>query len=107
VRDADAAHFGRALGVNIESGAAGEHGHAHHMRAINKVRAAGGLKQMVDSGQLRSGIMKSAIDHGVDMVLAGSIRDDGPLPDVITDMVEAQERMRANLGGVRMALMLS
>ena len=107
VHDVEAALFGTALGVNIESGAPSEHGHEHHMRAINRVRAAGGLKQMVESGQLRSGIMKAAIKHGVDMVLAGSIRDDGPLPDVITDMVEAQQRMRANLGGVRMALMLS
>src|SRR4029077_11272926 len=106
VHDVEAAVFGTALGVNIERGAPSEHGHEHHMRAINRVRAAGGRKQMVESGQLRSGIMKAAIERGVDMVLAGSIRDDGPLPDVITDMVEAQQRMRANLGGVRMALML-
>src|SRR5258708_8117551 len=84
-----------------------EHGHEHHMRAINRVRAAGGLKQMVESGQLKSGVMKSAIDHGVEYVLAGSVRDDGPLPDVITEMVEAQRRMRAALPGVRLALMLS
>src|SRR6266851_4337912 len=99
--------IGTALGVNVESGLAIEHGHEHHMRAINRVRAAGGLRQMVESGQLTSGVMKSAIDHGVDIVLAGSVRDDGPLPDVITEMVEAQRRMRASLHGVRMALMLS
>jgi lysine-ketoglutarate reductase/saccharopine dehydrogenase-like protein (TIGR00300 family) len=107
VHDVESALFGTALGVNIESGLAIEHGHEHHMRAINRVRAAGGLKQMVESGQLKTGVMKSAIDHGIDIVLAGSVRDDGPLPDVITDMVEAQRRMRASLGGVRMALMLS
>jgi len=107
VHDVEAALFGTALGVNIESGAPSEHGHEHHMRAINRVRAAGGLKEMVASGQLRSGIMKSAIEHGVEMVLAGSVRDDGPLPDVISDMVEAQQRMRACLPDVRMALMLS
>ena len=107
VHDVESALFGTALGVNIESGLAIEHGHEHHMRAINRVRAAGGLRQMVESGQLKSGVMKSAIDHGIDIVLAGSVRDDGPLPDVITDMVEAQRRMRAALGGVRMALMLS
>jgi lysine-ketoglutarate reductase/saccharopine dehydrogenase-like protein (TIGR00300 family) len=107
VHDVEAALFGTALGVNVESGEPSEHGHEHHMRAINRVRAAGGLKQMVDSGQLKSGVMKSAIEHGIDIVLAGSVRDDGPLPDVITDMVQAQARMRESLTGVRMALMLS
>jgi lysine-ketoglutarate reductase/saccharopine dehydrogenase-like protein (TIGR00300 family) len=107
VHDVEAALFGTALGVNIESGVSMEHGHEHHMRAINRVRAAGGLKQMVASGQLKSGVMKSAIEHGVEYVLAGSVRDDGPLPDVITEMVEAQRRMRAALPGVRLALMLS
>jgi len=107
VHDVEAALFGTALGVNVESGEPSEHGHEHHMRAINRVRAAGGLRQMVESGQLRSGVMKSAIEHGIDYVLAGSVRDDGPLPDVITDMVEAQRRMRECLGGVRMAIMLS
>ena len=107
VHDVEAALFGTALGVNVESGEPSEHGHEHHMRAINRVRAAGGLRQMVESGKLRSGVMKSAIDHGIEVVLAGSVRDDGPLPDVITDMVEAQRRMRECLGGVRMAIMLS
>jgi lysine-ketoglutarate reductase/saccharopine dehydrogenase-like protein (TIGR00300 family) len=107
VHDVEAALFGTALGVNIESGVPIEHGHEHHMRAINRVRAAGGLRQMVESGQLKSGVMKSAIEHGVEIVLAGSVRDDGPLPDVITDMVEAQRRMRAALKDVRLALMLS
>ena len=107
VHDVEAALFGTALGVNIESGVPTEHGHEHHMRAINRVRGAGGLRQMVESGQLKSGVMKSAIDHGVEIVLAGSVRDDGPLPDVVTEMVEAQRRMRAALSGVRIALMLS
>jgi lysine-ketoglutarate reductase/saccharopine dehydrogenase-like protein (TIGR00300 family) len=107
VHDVESALFGTALGINIESGVAMEHGHEHHMRAINRVRAAGGLRQMVQSGQLKSGVMKSAIDHSVEIVLAGSVRDDGPLPDVITDMIEAQRKMRAALKGVRMALMFS
>jgi lysine-ketoglutarate reductase/saccharopine dehydrogenase-like protein (TIGR00300 family) len=107
VHDVESALFGTALGVNIESGMPIEHGHEHHMRAINRVRAAGGLRQMVESGQLKSGVMKSAIEYGVEVVLAGSVRDDGPLPDVITEMVEAQRRMRAALPGVRIALMLS
>ena len=107
VHDVESALFGTALGVNIASGTPIEHGHEHHMRAINRVRAAGGLRQMVESGQLKTGVMKSAIDHGVEIVLAGSVRDDGPLPDVITEMVEAQRRMRAAVHGVRIALMLS
>jgi lysine-ketoglutarate reductase/saccharopine dehydrogenase-like protein (TIGR00300 family) len=107
VHDVEAALFGTALGINIESGQPSEHGHEHHMRAINRVRGAGGLQQMVDSGELKSGVMKSAIEHGIDFVLAGSVRDDGPLPDVITDMVAAQGRMRECLPGVRMAIMLS
>jgi lysine-ketoglutarate reductase/saccharopine dehydrogenase-like protein (TIGR00300 family) len=107
VHDVESALFGTALGVNIDSGLPMEHGHEHHMRAINRVRAAGGLRQMVASGGLKSGVMKSAIDHGVEIVLAGSVRDDGPLPDVITEMVEAQRRMRAALKDVKLALMLS
>jgi len=107
VHDVESVLFGTALGVNIESGTPIEHGHEHHMRAINRVRAAGGLRQMVESGQLTGGVMKAAIDHGVEIVLAGSVRDDGPLPDVITDMVEAQRWMRGALHGVRLTLMLS
>lgn len=107
VHDVESVLFGTALGVNIESGTPIEHGHEHHMRAINRVRAAGGLRAMVERGALTGGVMKAAIDHGVEIVLAGSVRDDGPLPDVITDMVEAQRRMRQALRGVRIALMLS
>jgi len=107
VHDVEAALFGTALGVNLESGLPIEHGHEHHMRAINRVRAAGSLKAMVESGQLTRGVMKTAIDNGVGIVLAGSVRDDGPLPDVVTDMVEAQKRMREAVPGVRLALMLS
>ena len=107
VHDVEAALFGTALGFNLESGEPSEHGHEHHMRAINRVRAAGGLRQMVESGQLKSGVMKTAIEQGIDIVLGGSVRDDGPLPDVISDVVEAQRRMRECLPGVRMAIMLS
>jgi len=107
VHDVEAALFGTALGVNVESGLPIEHGHEHHMRAINRVRAAGSLRAMVESGQLRTGVMKSAIEHNVEIVLAGSVRDDGPLPDVITEMGEAQRHMRNVLPGVRLAVMLS
>ena len=107
VHDVEAALFGTALGVNLESGLPIEHGHEHHMRAINRVRAAGSLRAMVESGELRAGVMRSAIEHDIEIVLAGSVRDDGPLPDVVTEMGEAQRRMRAALPGVRLALMLS
>jgi lysine-ketoglutarate reductase/saccharopine dehydrogenase-like protein (TIGR00300 family) len=107
VHDVEAALFGTALGVNLESGLPIEHGHEHHMRAINRVRSAGSLRAMVDSGELTSGVMKTAIDHGVEIVLAGSIRDDGPLPDVVTDMGEAQKRMREAVPDVRLCLMLA
>jgi lysine-ketoglutarate reductase/saccharopine dehydrogenase-like protein (TIGR00300 family) len=105
--DVEAALFGTSLGVNLESGLPIESGHEHHMRAINRVRAAGSLRAMVETGQLQTGVMKAAIDNGVEMVLAGSVRDDGPIPDVVTDMLEAQELMRKAVPGVRIALMLS
>jgi len=107
VHDVEAALYGTALGISLESGLAMEAGHEHHMRAINRVRAAGSLAEMVRTGQLTKGVMKSAIDAGVEIVLAGSVRDDGPLPDVITDMIVAQERMRAATEGVRIAVMMS
>jgi lysine-ketoglutarate reductase/saccharopine dehydrogenase-like protein (TIGR00300 family) len=107
VHDVEAALYGTALGVNLDSGMPIEHGHEHHMRAINRVRAAGSLRKMVASGELTGGVMHSAITHDVEIVLGGSVRDDGPLPDVITDMVEAQQRMREAVPGVRLALMLS
>ncbi|GAC1658159.1 MAG: TIGR00300 family protein [Candidatus Dormibacteraceae bacterium] len=105
--DVESALYGTSLGINLESGLPIESGHEHHMRAINRVRAAGGLRPMVASGELLSGVMKTAIDNGVDYVLAGSVRDDGPLPDVVTDMIEAQGKMRDLIPGVRLCLMLS
>ena len=105
--DVEAALLGTSLGVNLESGLPIESGHEHHMRAINRVRAAGSIRALVESGELKTGVMKSCLDHGVRVVLGGSVRDDGPLPEVITDVVAAQEAMRAEIPGVRMCLMLS
>ena len=105
--DVEAALLGTSLGVNLESGLPIESGHEHHMRAINRVRAAGSIRALVERGEIKSGVMKSCLDHGVAVVLAGSVRDDGPLPEVITDMVQAQETMRKEIPGVRMCLMLS
>jgi hypothetical protein len=71
-----------------------EHGHEHHIRAINEIRRAGSIAAAVELGILTEGVMFEAIKAGVNIVLAGSIRDDGPLPDVITDVIVAQKLMR-------------
>ena len=76
------------------------------MRAINTIRGAGSIAAAVSKGILRQGIMHQCVKHQVDFLLAGSIRDDGPLPDVMTDVVAAQTQMRARLGGVTLALMM-
>ena len=92
----------------FESGKAIEGGHRNHMRAINTICRAGGLRPAVDQGVLTSGVMYECVTHGVDYVLAGSIRDDGPLPDTVMDLVEAQERYAAELAkNVHLVLMLS
>jgi lysine-ketoglutarate reductase/saccharopine dehydrogenase-like protein (TIGR00300 family) len=106
--DIEAALYGTSLGVSLAEGIPTEGGHEHHLRAINTVRRAGSIRAAVEQGVLTSGIMHACVRHGVDVVLAGSIRDDGPLPDVITDTQEAQSRMRDVVrGGVKLALMLA
>jgi lysine-ketoglutarate reductase/saccharopine dehydrogenase-like protein (TIGR00300 family) len=105
--DIEQALFGTSLGVSITRGEAIEHGHEHHLRAINAIRRLGGIKPAVDRGVLTSGIMYECVKGGVDLVLAGSIRDDGPLPEVITDTLEAQMLMRRAIRGVGFALMIA
>lgn len=105
--DCEAALFGTSLGVALTTGQPVEGGHRHHMRAINRIRRAGSLREAVAQGVLTRGIMYEAVRANIEMVLAGSVRDDGPLPDVITDMTVAQKRMRAALPGVELALMVS
>lgn len=107
VHDVEHALFGTSLGIDLDAGVAVKEGHKNHMRAINSINRAGGLRPAVEHGLLRSGIMYEAITHGVDYVLAGSIRDDGPLPDTIMDLVAAQERYASALKGVKMVVMLS
>ena len=107
VHDVEQALFGTSLGVDMDTGKAIEGGHRNHMRAINTICRAGGLKQAVEQGVLTSGVMYECITHGVDYVLAGSIRDDGPLPDTIMDLREAQDRYAAALKDVRLVLSLS
>lgn len=107
VHDVEAALLGTSLGVNLATASPVEGGHHHHMRAINAIRAAGSLRAAVEKGVLREGIMFEAIRKGIDVVLAGSIRDDGPLPDVVTDVVVAQQRMREAVKGAGLVLMIS
>jgi lysine-ketoglutarate reductase/saccharopine dehydrogenase-like protein (TIGR00300 family) len=107
VHDIEVAMFGTSLGVNLETGRAVEGGHHHHMRAINAVRRAGGLRQAVDQGIVKSGILYECERSGIAYVLAGSIRDDGPLPDTIMDLVDAQDRYAECLKGVSLVLMLA
>ncbi len=107
VHDVEQALYGTSLGVDLESGRAIEGGHRHHMRAINAIFRAGGLRQAVESGVLSSGVMHECITRNVDYVLAGSIRDDGPLPDTVMNLVEAQDRYAAALQGVKLVLVLS
>ncbi len=107
VHDVERALYGTSLGINTDTGVPVEHGHQHHMRAINAIRLAGDLKAAVRKKVLKSGLMYSMIKHKVPYVLAGSIRDDGPLPDVITDMNRAQEAYAKHLEGAEIVLMLS
>jgi lysine-ketoglutarate reductase/saccharopine dehydrogenase-like protein (TIGR00300 family) len=104
--DIEQALHGTSLGVYLLGGALADEGHENHVRAINKIRGVGGIRSAVEKGVLRQGIMCQCVRHSVDFVLAGSIRDDGPLPEVITDAVVAQGTMRSKLGGVTIALMM-
>jgi lysine-ketoglutarate reductase/saccharopine dehydrogenase-like protein (TIGR00300 family) len=99
--------FGTSLGVDLEAGSPVKEGHRNHMRAINAVNRAGGIQAAVDAGVLKSGMMYELVKHGVPYVLAGSIRDDGPLVDTEMDLVKAQERYAAELAGAKLVIMLS
>lgn len=105
--DIESSLFGTSLGVDLRTGEQVEGGHRNHLRAINAMRSAGSLEKAIEVGLLKSGITYEAIKHNVPMVLAGSIRDDGPMPGVITDMGEAQRRMREEVQGVEMAIMVA
>ncbi|HKD38145.1 MAG TPA: TIGR00300 family protein, partial [Pirellulales bacterium] len=105
--DIEQSLFGTSLGVHLECGDLAEAGHEHHLRAINRIRRAGGIKRAVDQGVLKSGIMYECVRQGVDYLLAGSIRDDGPLPDVITDALEAQRQMREKIRDISFCLMIA
>lgn len=105
--DIEQALYGTSLGVSLERGLPTHEGHEHHLRAINTVRRLGGIKAAVDKGVLKSGIMFECVKHDVPFVLAGSIRDDGPLPEVITDVLAAQNEMRKHVPGAGFCLMVA
>jgi lysine-ketoglutarate reductase/saccharopine dehydrogenase-like protein (TIGR00300 family) len=105
--DIEAAIYGTSLGVDLTRGAGVEHGHEHHIRAINKVRRAGSIAAAVEQGVIRSGVMHAMVRAEKEFVLVGSVRDDGPLPDVYTDVIEGQRAMRAALTDVGLALLVA
>lgn len=107
VHDVEAAMFGTSLGVELSTGRPAVHGHMHHMRAINAVRRAGGLREAVAGGLLASGVMHACITAGVPYCLAGSIRDDGPLPDTEMDLLAAQAGYAEILRDAGMVVILS
>jgi lysine-ketoglutarate reductase/saccharopine dehydrogenase-like protein (TIGR00300 family) len=105
--DIEAAMFGTSLGVALGKGEAVAHGHQHHLRAINRVRRAGAIAKAVETGLIQSGIMHACVTHKIPYVLCGSIRDDGPLPDVVTDTVLAADAMRAHVPDVAVAIVVA
>ncbi len=107
VHDIEAALFGTSLGVDLEAGTPVYGGHRHHMRAINAINRAGGIRQAVERGVLTKGVMYECVKANVDYILAGSIRDDGPVADTLMDIIDAQNRYAAALEGVGLVIVLS
>jgi lysine-ketoglutarate reductase/saccharopine dehydrogenase-like protein (TIGR00300 family) len=105
--DLEEALYGTSLGVSFDHGLPTDEGHEHHLRSINTVRRLGGVAAAVETGQVRSGIMYECVKRGVPTILCGSIRDDGPLPEVITDALVAQDEMRRHIPGVGFCLMVA
>lgn len=105
--DIEQAIFGTSLGVNVDEGSLADAGHEHHLRAINRIRRAGSIAAAVESGVLQSGIMYECVKNDVEFHLAGSIRDDGPLPDVVTDALQSQRLMREGIRDVTFCLMIA
>ena len=105
--DMEAELFGTSLGYGLTAGRAVPHGHEHHLRTINRIRGIGSIQKAVESGLLKHGIMAACVKCSVRVVMAGTIRDDGPLPGVITDSVAAQAAMRAAIPGVGLALLVA
>ncbi len=107
VHDVEHALYGTSLGVDLERGMPTEEGHKNHMRAINAINRCGSIHRAVESGVLRSGVMFECVRKGIPYVLAGSIRDDGPLPDTEMDLIKAQEAYAHLLADAKMVVCLS
>ncbi len=105
--DIEESFYGTSLGISMEHGGSSEEGHEHHLRSINRIRRLGSIQNAVDQKVLNSGIMYECVKNQVPFLLAGSIRDDGPLPDVITDTIEAQHQMRELVQDVSFCLMIA
>ncbi len=107
VHDIEAALLGTSLGIRQKDGRQEEHGHRNHMRAINAIYNCGDIAGAVKQGKLKSGVMYECVKHNVPFVLAGSLRDDGPLPDTVTDMNEAQNLYSKHIENSGVVLCLS
>ena len=107
VHDIEYSTLGTSLGMNVKDGTLAIRGHQNHMRAINSVFKAGSIAKMVEKKMLKKGIMYECIKNNVPFVLAGSLRDDGPLPDVITDMTVAQRKYKEIIKDAKLVIMIS
>jgi lysine-ketoglutarate reductase/saccharopine dehydrogenase-like protein (TIGR00300 family) len=107
VHDIEYATLGTSLGMNVHDATLAYHGHRNHMDTINAVFKAGSISNMVKTKKLTKGIMYECVKNKIPFVLAGSIRDDGPLPDVITDITQAQREYKKILQGADMVIMIS
>jgi lysine-ketoglutarate reductase/saccharopine dehydrogenase-like protein (TIGR00300 family) len=107
VHDIEHALYGTSLGVDMERGVPIEEGHKNHMRAINAINRNGSIRKAVEGGVLRSGVMYECVKRGIPYVLAGSIRDDGPLSDTMMDLIKAQAAYAEQLANATMVICLS
>ena len=107
VHDIEQATMGTSLGVDMKQGTVVRGGHRHHLKTINSIRRHGSIAKAVDAGMIHQGVMYECVKQDVPFVLAGSIRDDGPLPDTVTDMIVAQQQYAEQVEGADMILMLS
>lgn len=105
--DIESALFRTSLGIYLKEGLSAEGGHEHHIRAINVVRRSGSIAKAVEDGVVTEGVMYHLVKHGIPYVLGGSVRDDGPLPDTLTDMLETQARMRELIDGVGLTIVVA
>ncbi|MDE0959141.1 MAG: TIGR00300 family protein [Planctomycetota bacterium] len=107
VHDIESQLHGTSLGVSVTDGSVVEHGHSHHMRAINRIREQGSIEAAVASGVLEGGLMHALVQHQIPFVLAGSIRDDGPLPETMMDLIDAQDRYASQLQDAGLVIILA